>query len=84
MTFLYIILKNETENRVLFEYLSQHNYNNLTNILKNGQAVLTCIIPKIKEYVCSWSNPDIVDSLSKEEVVTLQQFLMEQEGRILL
>lgn len=85
MTNAYIYLKNAEENEILYNYLKQNNYKNLTLVLKKGTACVTSVNPDRKTYFCSWSNSSMLNTISKDyKVVTLRQFILRQEGRILL
>lgn len=81
----YIRLKSAKENEKLYQYLAQNNYKELTTALLKGTACVTAIETDNKRYFCSWSNPDMLTTISKDyKVVTLRQFILKQEGRILL
>lgn len=71
---IYIRLKNAEENEKLYRYLVQNNY-----------KYLTAVDTKNKTYLASWESADMLATISKDyKVVTLQQFILKQEGRILL
>lgn len=81
----YIRLKNQEENIKLYKYLEQNNYKELTLSLLEYINYVAAVDTDSKTYFASWNNPNLLDTLSKDyKVVTLQQFILKQEGRILL
>lgn len=81
----YIRLKNAEENERLYRYLAQNNYKYLTLALLKGTSCVTAVDTKNKTYFASWSSAEMLNTISKDyKVVTLQQFILKQEGRILL
>lgn len=81
----YIRLKNAEENEKLYRYLAQNDYKDLTLALLKGTACVTAVNTDSKTYLASWSNSGMLYTISKDyKVVTLRQFILKQEGRILL